>query len=109
MKDFNDIGISRRLDWPRIQHLFRLGLFGAFLTLIGDLILGWGVQDETLTGILRMYSAYTGTSDGGIFASALLGLLGLILEGCATSAFTGCSQQMRPNMLTAIGPESSAT
>lgn len=81
MKDFNDIGISRKLDWPRIQHLFRLGLFGAFLTLIGDLILGWGVQDETLTGILRMYSAYTGTSDGGIFASALLGLLGLILEG----------------------------
>ncbi|MFR5853737.1 MAG: DUF6796 family protein [Lachnospiraceae bacterium] len=81
MKDFNDIGISCRLDWPRIQHLFRLGLFGAFLTLIGDLILGWGVQDETLTGILRMYSAYTGTSDGGIFASALLGLLGLILEG----------------------------
>lgn len=41
MKDFNDIGISRKLDWPRIQHLFRLGLFGAFLTLIGDLILGW--------------------------------------------------------------------
>lgn len=51
------------------------------MTLIGDLILGWGVQAETLTGVLRMYSAYTGTSDGGIFASALLGLLGLTLEG----------------------------
>ena len=79
MKDFNDIGISRRLDWPRIQHLFRLGLFGAFLTLIGDLILGWGVQDETLTGILRMYSAYTGTSDGGIFASALLATIPVVV------------------------------
>lgn len=81
MTDFNDIGISRRLDWPRIRHLFRLGLFGALLSLIGDLILGWGVEDEALTGIARMLSAYTGTSDGGIFASALLGLFGMTLEG----------------------------
>lgn len=81
MTDYNDIGISRQLDWPRIRHLFRLGLFGALLSLIGDLILGWGVEDETLTGIARMLSAYTGTSDGGIFASALLGLFGMTLEG----------------------------
>ena len=81
MNDFNDIGIPRRLDWPRIRHLFRLGLFGALLTLIGDMLLGWGVEDETLTGLLRMLSAYTGTSDGGIFASALLGLFGITLEG----------------------------
>lgn len=81
MTDFNDIGISRQLDWPRISHLFRLGLFGALLTLIGDLILGWGVEDEALTGIVRMLSAYTGTSDGGIFAAALLGLFGITLEG----------------------------
>lgn len=81
MSDFNDIGISRKLDWARIQHLFRLGLFGALLTLVGDLILGWGVEDETLAGIPRMLSAYTGTSDGGIFASALLGLFGITLEG----------------------------
>lgn len=69
------------MDWPRIRHLFRLGLFGALLTLIGDLILGWGVEDEALEGLPRMLSAYTGTSDGGIFAAALLGLLGLTLEG----------------------------
>lgn len=81
MTDYNDIGISRQLDWPRISHLFRLGLFGALLSLIGDLILGWGVEDETLTGIARMLSAYTGTSDGGIFASALLGLFGMTMEG----------------------------
>ena len=81
MTDFDDIGISQQLDWHRIRNLFRLGLFGALLTLIGDLILGWGVEDEKLTGIVRMLSAYTGTSDGGIFAAALLGLFGITLEG----------------------------
>lgn len=78
---YNDIGISSKLDWKRILHLFRIGLFGALLTLVGDIILGWGVEDETLEGLARMISAYTGTSDGGILASALLGLFGLTLEG----------------------------
>lgn len=81
MNDFNDIGISRVLDWQRIKKLLSIGMFGALLTLIGDMILGWGVEDETLTGISRMLSAYTGTSDGGIFAAALLGLFGITLEG----------------------------
>ncbi len=78
---YNDIGISSELDWKRILHLFRVGFFGALLTLIGDMILGWGVEDESLTGLARMLSAYTGTSDGGIFAAALLGLFGITLEG----------------------------
>ena len=47
------------------------------------MILGWGTEDETLTGIFRMLSAYISTSDGGIFASALLGLFGMVLEGLA--------------------------
>ena len=81
MNDFNDIGISRQLDMPRIKKLLSIGLFAAVLHFIGDMILGWGVEDETMTGILRMLSAYTGTSDGGIFAAGLLGLIGMALEG----------------------------
>ncbi len=81
MKDFNDIGIARQLDLPRIKKLLCIGLFASVLHFAGDMILGWGVEDETLTGIFRMLSAYTGTSDGGIFAAALLGLLGMALEG----------------------------
>ena len=27
MSDFNDIGISRELDWPRIKKLLTIGLF----------------------------------------------------------------------------------
>lgn len=67
MTDFNDIGISRALDLPRIKKLLLIGLFASVLHFAGDMILGWGVEDETLTGIMRMLSAYTATSDGGIF------------------------------------------
>ncbi len=81
MNDYNDIGISRQLDMPRIKKLLTIGLFASVLHFTGDMILGWGVEDETLTGIARMISAYTQTSDGGIFAAALLGLFGMVLEG----------------------------
>lgn len=81
MNDYNDIGISRTLDWQRIKKLLTIGLFGSALHFVGDMILGWGVQDEARSGILRILSAYTSTSDGGILAAALLGLFGMTLEG----------------------------
>ena len=40
MSDFNDIGISRELDWPHIKNLLTIGLFASVLHLAGDLILG---------------------------------------------------------------------
>lgn len=83
MTEFNDIGISNSLDVPRINKLLTIGLFASLLRFAGDMILGWGTEDETLTGIFRMLSAYISTSDGGIFASALLGLFGMVLEGLA--------------------------
>ncbi len=81
MNNFNDIGISSKLDWPRIEHLFRVGLFGAVLTFVGDMLLGWGVEDKTLTGISRLFSAYTDISELGLFLAAILGLLGIAIEG----------------------------
>lgn len=83
MTEFNDIGISNSLDVPRINKLLTIGLFASLLHFAGDMILGWGTEDETLTGIFRMLSAYISTSDGGIFVSALLGLFGMVLEGLA--------------------------
>ena len=82
MKEFNEIGISRQLDWQRIRKLLAIGLFASVLHLIGDLILGWGIQDESYDGILRMLSAYIGTSDGGILAAALLGMFGVTRASC---------------------------
>ena len=81
MNDCNDIGISRQLDWPRIRKLLTIGLAAALLHWTGDLILGWGVEDESLTGVFRMLSAYMSPADGGLFAASLLGLLGMTLAG----------------------------
>lgn len=30
MADFNDIGIPRQLDWPRVRKLLTIGVFGAY-------------------------------------------------------------------------------
>ena len=53
---------------PRIRKLLTIGLLASLLHLAGDLILGWGTEQESLTGIPRMLSAYTGTSDGSMVA-----------------------------------------
>ena len=46
MSSYNDIGISKKLDWPRIQRVFRLGFFSVTLTLIGDLLPGFHFVEE---------------------------------------------------------------
>ena len=42
------------LDWRRIIHLLKLGLFAGIMVLIGDMLLGWGVADPTANGIPMM-------------------------------------------------------
>lgn len=41
------------------------------------------MENDALEGVLQMLSAYTSTSDSGLFAAALLGLFGVVLEGLA--------------------------
>lgn len=77
----NDIGISSALDWPRIKHLYKIGIFGALLNLAGDMLLGAHAAEEGLSGLEMQLSAFVQTSDRGLFWSALLGLLGVTLEG----------------------------
>lgn len=79
--EFNPIGIDSQLDWPRIRKLFSIGLFAAILTLIGDMMIGWGIQDETKKGLVRMFSAYRHAENSTLFAAALLGMFGIFLEG----------------------------
>ena len=50
MTDFNDIGISRRTDMPRVKKLLCIGLFAAVLHLAGDMILGWGNRGRDTHG-----------------------------------------------------------
>ncbi len=81
MNTYNDIGIGKELDWDRIRKLFVIGLSAGIMVLIGDMMLGWGLEDESLSGAARMLSAYDSLSDTRIFWSALLGLIGIPLEG----------------------------
>ncbi len=81
MNNYNDIGIDSKLDWKRIRKLFIFGLLGGCMTFIGDWLLGYGVCDESLTGLEKKLSQYLILSDDKLFWSAFLGLIGISLEG----------------------------
>ncbi len=67
-------------DWPRIEHLLKLGILASVMVLAGDMLLGWGVSDPSVQGIPAMLTRYLSVSDGRIIASALLGLVGIPIE-----------------------------
>ena len=78
--DYNNIGISGEYDRDRVRHLLKIGIFSAILVLIGDMLLGWGTTDETLSGMEQYFSRYIGVSNARIFWSALLGMIGIPTE-----------------------------
>ena len=55
--------LNNNLDWPRIKHLLEVGIFAALMVLIGDMLLGYGVSDASLSGLERQLSAYLHLSD----------------------------------------------
>ena len=79
MTDYNDIGINKTLNKARIRKLLSIGLIAAVLVLIGDMLLGWSVIDENSD--IGVFSKFIGISDARIFWSALLGMIGIPLEG----------------------------
>lgn len=78
---YNNIGIDNSLDLKRIRKLFIIGLIGGCMTFVGDWLLGYGVYDESLSGLEKKLSQYLVLSDGTLFWSAFLGLIGISLEG----------------------------
>ena len=70
----------KELDWKRIRHLLKLGIAAGIMVLIGDMLLGWGVSDPSVTELPAVFTRYLSVPDGRIFASALLGLIGIPLE-----------------------------
>ena len=78
--EFNDIGLSDRLDWNRIRHLMKVGILACVLVLAGDMILGWGVCDKALSGFDHYFSRYLTVSDSRIVLSSVLGLIGIPIE-----------------------------
>ena len=69
-----------QIDWKRTVHLFKVGIFASLMVLAGDMLLGWGVCDPKATGLPPMLSRYLSVSDDRIYASALLGLIGIPIE-----------------------------
>ncbi len=70
-----------KTDWERIAHLFKLGIAASLLALIGgDMLLGWGTADLSLTGMDQYFSRYSTVSDTRIFLAATLGMIGITVE-----------------------------
>lgn len=79
MKDLNEK--YRNPDWDRIAHMFKIGILASLLALIGgDMLLGWGTADMSLSGMEQYFSRYLTVSDIRIFWSGLLGMIGITLE-----------------------------
>lgn len=77
---FNNIGISSEPDIPRIKHLLKIGLAAGIMVLIGDMLLGYGATDGSVSGIPAAFARFLTVSDWRIFFAAILGLIGIPLE-----------------------------
>ena len=64
----------------RAAHLFKLGIIASLIALAGDMVLGWGVPDESLTGLEQYFSRYLTVSDARIVWASVLGLIGITVE-----------------------------
>jgi len=81
MSKHNNIGIDKKMDWNRVRHLMKIGLFASFLVLIGDMLLGWNVTNPNKNGWEKHFSKYLTLSDSRIFWAGFLGLIGIPIEG----------------------------
>lgn len=69
--------IQENIDWNRVRLLLKIGIVGAIIILVGDFLMGWGVKDMSLSGVEGQASQYLTISDGRMFWSSLLGLIGV--------------------------------
>jgi hypothetical protein len=76
-----EMKIEKSIDWKRSRLFLKIGLMGAFIILIGDFLMGWGVRDMSVSGIEGQVSQYLAVSDSRMFWSSFLGLIGVPLAG----------------------------
>jgi len=73
----DEVKFKENIDWNKVRLLLKTGVLGAVIILIGDLFMGWGIKDMSLTGIEKQVSQYLTVSDGKMFWSSFLGLIGV--------------------------------
>jgi hypothetical protein len=74
-----NLKFKKDIDWDKIALLMKIGIIGAFIILVGDFLMGWGVKDTSLSGIESQVSQYLTVSDSRMFCSSFLGLVGVPL------------------------------
>ena len=47
----DEVKFKENIDWNKVRLLLKTGVLGAVIILIGDLFMGWGIKDMSLTGI----------------------------------------------------------
>lgn len=67
----NTFGIDNHLDWPRIRHLFKIGIFAGLVALSADILLG--VAQEGISGMDGYFSRYLTVSDDAFLHRPCLG------------------------------------
>ena len=65
------------INWNKIALYLKIGIVGATIILVGDLLMGWGVRDESMTGIESQLSPYLDIPDSRMILASLCGLLGV--------------------------------
>ena len=70
---------NRKTDFrpDRIARMLQIGIVGAFVILAGDLLIGWGVRDTTMTGVEAQISQYLTVSDARMFWASVFGCIGV--------------------------------
>ena len=80
-------------DKNRIALLFKIGILGALVILLGDLLMGWGLRDSSLPGIKGQLSPYLAISEGRMFWASVCGFTGVPI---AVIGHYGIYQLLKP-------------
>ena len=75
LNPFNNI--NDKIDYDKIRLYLKIGILGACIVLAGDILMGWGLKDASLSGIESTASQYLGVSDKRMYISSLCGLIGV--------------------------------
>ena len=88
--------MKKEWDWKNTAFQLKIGVVGAIIILIGDMLMGWGLKDLSKSGIEGQLSQYLSLSDTRMLIAAICGFSGVPL---AVIGHYGIYQLMKPSSL----------
>ncbi|HOF00623.1 MAG TPA: hypothetical protein PK385_07745 [Spirochaetota bacterium] len=61
------ITLKENINWDKARLLLAIGIAGAVINLAGDMLMGWGARDASLTGVEGYVSQYLTIADWRMF------------------------------------------